>query len=106
MEILTPNIETPQEPRADIPIEPSEETNENVKNIEFLALLGMKDEMFNKEVMEKIGYLSKNISFKIIMAELHQKISENVPEWLSCTKNFPTTFLNGGIPPRTSQECS
>ena len=63
MEILTPNIETPQEPRADIPIEPSEETNENVKNIEFLALLGMKDEMFNKEVMEKIGYLSKNISF-------------------------------------------
>jgi len=62
MEILTPQIETPKETNSDIPIEPSEETSENVKNIEFLALLGMKDEMFNKETMEKIGYLTKNIS--------------------------------------------
>jgi hypothetical protein len=62
MEILTPISETPTEEFKDIPIEPSEEVNESAKNIEFLALLGMKDEMFNKDVMEKISYLSSRLS--------------------------------------------
>ena len=62
MEILTPHIE-PTEPIIQIPLEPTEESPINAKNVELLALLDMKGEMYNKEVMDKVDYLTKTLSF-------------------------------------------
>ena len=67
METLTPAVEQSEQPmkgyEADV-IGP----NMSLKNIQFLNYLGLKDEMFNPQVMEKVAYLSD----KLELSDLQQ----------------------------------
>lgn len=62
MEILQP-VEPQIESEPKVYNTKFSETQLNPKNVEFLAYLGFKDEMFNSQVMEKIDYLSSKLEF-------------------------------------------
>jgi hypothetical protein len=59
MNILTPQIENPSEPQKESV--PGQAPNENWKEIEFLNYLGMKEELSNEKVMEKIRLIGEVI---------------------------------------------
>ena len=63
-EILTPIQEQPQQEKEIRIQDPITEEQMNPKNVEFLAYLGLKDEMFNSRIMEKISYLSERINLE------------------------------------------
>jgi hypothetical protein len=60
MEILQPAVEQPkQEPVAE---HSTVEATPNLNHIQMLSQLGLKDQVFNDEVMEKISYLAERIT--------------------------------------------
>lgn len=66
MEVLTPQIETPE-----TPFSQHEDTigeGINLKNLQFLNYLGLKDEMFNGKIMEKVSFLSEHLGIDDLMS--------------------------------------
>lgn len=59
MEILQPIVEQPKEKVEQHDPLPGEEKLPSLKHIEFLSELGLKDEMGNETIMEKIDYLTR-----------------------------------------------
>lgn len=63
MEILTPIQPAQEQPSQSSTAVPQEllDAGINLKNVQFLAHLGLKDEMFNSGVMSKIQYLAEKL---------------------------------------------
>jgi hypothetical protein len=59
MEVLKPAVEQPKQPQKDP--EPGTEKTPNLKHIEILSSLGMKDQIFNDEIMEKVAFIADRI---------------------------------------------
>lgn len=66
MEILTPAVESSVDERHAIPQDLTEQ-NINMKNLQMLNYLGLKDEMFNGKIMEKVAFLSENLDMDQLM---------------------------------------
>jgi len=60
MEILTPEIPQEEPNQHAIPGELAE-SGLNVKNLQFMQYLGLKDELFNPTIMSKVDFLAKNL---------------------------------------------
>jgi len=63
MEVLKPIIEQPEQKAELKELEPTIEKTPNLKHLEFLSHLGMKDKIFDDEVMEKIAYIAERVDF-------------------------------------------
>lgn len=60
MEILQP--EAPQEPKAPVEPTPTVEQTKNLKQIQILQSLGLKDQLFNEDIMEKVDYIAERVA--------------------------------------------
>ena len=76
METLTPIQEEPKESRQDIPKELSD-AGIDLKNVQFLNYLGLKDEMFNSYIMEKIQFLSDSVFDVDSLLDLDIRLGED-----------------------------
>jgi hypothetical protein len=59
MEVLTPIEQIPFERKEPTQAEPVTEAGIPLKHVEFLSELGLKDQLFNDSVMEKISFISE-----------------------------------------------
>jgi len=49
----------------------------NLKNAQFLDKLGMKDELFNQDVMEKIDYIASRVEDVLKLEDINMRMGED-----------------------------